>query len=156
MRAWATQVGRERAQANRRDLNRYVLSSGVVVAPPNPPSTLNALEAALDQSQEVKAKVEACADDLASANDLVKARMAEGCVVDDETGALYIAEEDVGLWRYAAEPDGLDVTSAALGAAFPQGLLVVQDGRNITPVERQNFKLFPWERVAAVLGLSQP
>lgn len=156
---------------------------------------------------------------------------AEGCAADDETGALYIAEEDVGLWRYSAEPDGgatrrqidsttgtgrlkadvegvgifrgakgagylvvsnqgadnyavyrregdnafvgffsvvandelgidgasetdgLDVTSTPLGGAFPRGLLVVQDGRNITPVERQNFKLVPWERVAAALGL---
>jgi 3-phytase len=159
---------------------------------------------------------------------------AEGCVADDEAGALYIAEEDVGLWRYAAEPDdasprrqidstrdagrlkadvegvaiyrgkdgagylvvsnqgadnyalyrregdndfigffsivandelgidgasetdGLDVTSTPLGQAFPQGLLVVQDGRNITPVERQNFKLVSWERVAAALRLQQP
>lgn len=158
---------------------------------------------------------------------------AEGCVADDETGALYIAEEDVGLWRYAAEPDdssprrqldstgdagrlkddvegvaiyrgqdgvgylivsnqgadnyavyrregendfvgffsivandelaidgasetdGLDVTSAPLGPLFPHGLLVVQDGRNITPVERQNFKLVSWEHVATALGLQQ-
>jgi 3-phytase len=155
---------------------------------------------------------------------------AEGCVADDETGALYIAEEDVGLWRYGAEPDagterrqldstdgghlkadaegvaifrgkdgagfvilsnqgadnysvyrregdnafigqfsivandalgidgasetdGLDVTSTPLGKSFPQGLLVVQDGRNITPTQKQNFKLVPWERVAAALGL---
>jgi myo-inositol-hexaphosphate 3-phosphohydrolase len=28
----------------------------------------------------------------------------EGCVADDETGALYISEEDVALWRYEAEP----------------------------------------------------
>ena len=156
---------------------------------------------------------------------------AEGCVADDETGALYIAEEDVGLWRYSAEPedasprrqldstgeagrlkadvegvaiyrgkdgagyllvsnqgadnyavyrregdndfigffsivandelgidgasetDGLDVTAAPLGRRFPQGMLVVQDGRNITPVGRQNFKLVPCEGVAAALGL---
>ncbi len=156
---------------------------------------------------------------------------AEGCAADDDTGALYIAEEDVGLWRYPAEPDdptprrqidsttdagrlkadvegvaiyrvengagyllvsnqgadnfavyrregdndfvgffsivandesgidgvsetdGLEVTSASLGRRFPKGLLVVQDGRNITPVERQNFKLVSWERVAAALGL---
>jgi 3-phytase len=154
----------------------------------------------------------------------------EGCVADDETGALYVTEEDVGLWRYSAEPDGgatrtqldstekgnleadaegvsiyagpngtgyvvvsnqgadnyalyrrdgenefigyfaivandelgvdgasetdgLDVTSAPLGSAFPRGLLVVQDGRNITPRERQNFKLVPWERIAAAMGL---
>ncbi|MEG3092900.1 phytase [Sphingomonas sp. PB1R3] len=29
---------------------------------------------------------------------------AEGCVVDDRTGTLYVAEEDVGLWRFAADP----------------------------------------------------
>lgn len=29
---------------------------------------------------------------------------AEGCVADDETGALYVAEEDVALWRYDADP----------------------------------------------------
>ena len=29
---------------------------------------------------------------------------AEGCVADDERGVVYISEEDVGLWRYGAEP----------------------------------------------------
>jgi 3-phytase len=33
---------------------------------------------------------------------------AEGCVADDELGRLYIAEEDVGIWRYGAEPGGGD------------------------------------------------
>jgi 3-phytase len=28
----------------------------------------------------------------------------EGCVADDESGILYVAEEDVGLWRVTAEP----------------------------------------------------
>lgn len=31
---------------------------------------------------------------------------AEGCAADDATGRLYVAEEDVGLWRYSAEPNG--------------------------------------------------
>lgn len=153
----------------------------------------------------------------------------EGCVADDDTGALYVGEEDVGLWRYLAEPtggnerrlvdsttapgrlqadvegiglvraadgkgylvvsnqgadnyavyrregnnefvgffdvvandatgidgvsetDGLDVTGAALGPAFPNGMLVVQDGRNITPVENQNFKFVPWQDVMRAL-----
>jgi 3-phytase len=157
----------------------------------------------------------------------------EGCVADDETGDLYVGEEDVGIWKYTAEPDGgnahhlvdgtgdnghltddveglaiyygengagylvasnqgadnyalyersgdnrfiglfhvvaddatgidgasetdgLDVTSASLGPDFPQGVLVVQDGRNIAPAERQNFKLVPWQRVSAALGLDQ-
>jgi 3-phytase len=155
---------------------------------------------------------------------------AEGCAADDEQGSLYIGEEDVGLWKYAAEPDGgserksidqvetghltadvegvaiyygdagtgyvvvsnqgednyalyrrqgdneyvgrfhvvanpalgidgvsetdgLDVSSAALGPSFPRGLLVVQDGRNIAPRERQNFKYVSWERVLAALDL---
>jgi 3-phytase len=161
--------------------------------------------------------------------EFVVGSQAEGCVADDEAGALYIAEEDVGLWRYSAEPDGgearrqldstgegghlkadvegvaifqgpegsgyivvsnqgadnyalyrregdnafigtflvgandalgidgasetdgLDVTSRPLGPDFPHGLLVVQDGRNITPAERQNFKLVPWERIGGIL-----
>jgi 3-phytase len=28
----------------------------------------------------------------------------EGCVADDELGRLYVSEEDVGIWRYGAEP----------------------------------------------------
>jgi 3-phytase len=28
----------------------------------------------------------------------------EGCVADDELGRLYVAQEDVALWRYGAEP----------------------------------------------------
>ncbi|HKX55652.1 MAG TPA: phytase [Xanthomonadales bacterium] len=155
----------------------------------------------------------------------------EGCVADDETGDLYVGEEDVGIWKYSAEPDGgdartridsvaegnltddveglslyygvngagyliasnqgadnyaiyeradenkflgmfhivadeatgidgasetdgLDVTAANLGPAFPHGMLVVQDGRNITPDEKQNYKLVPWERVAKAMGLN--
>jgi 3-phytase len=30
----------------------------------------------------------------------------EGCVADDEAGALYLGEEDVGVWKFPAEPDG--------------------------------------------------
>ncbi|MCH8134406.1 MAG: phytase [Proteobacteria bacterium] len=155
----------------------------------------------------------------------------EGCVADDETGNLYVGEENVALWKYSAEPDGgdartmvdsietgnltadvegvaiyygangtgyliasnqgadnyaiyerqgdnkflghfhivadeatgidgasetdgLDVTSANLGPAFPHGALIVQDGRNISPVERQNFKIVPWERIAAAMELT--
>ena len=63
-----------------------------------------------------------------------------------------VANEDLGI-DGASETDGLDVTSAALGGAFGQGLLVVQDGRNLTPNERQNFKLVPWSQIAAALGL---
>lgn len=30
----------------------------------------------------------------------------EGCVADDENGALYVSEENVGIWKVGAEPDG--------------------------------------------------
>jgi len=155
----------------------------------------------------------------------------EGCVADDETGALYVAEEDVALWKLGAEPeagsarkaiarvtdnpalkddlegvglyrqaggkgylvvssqgnnsyavyrregdnayvgsfaviadgatgidgisetDGLEVTSASLGAGLEAGAFVAQDGRNVSPPENQNFKLVPWSVIAAKLGL---
>ncbi|HET9231654.1 MAG TPA: phytase, partial [Vitreimonas sp.] len=37
--------------------------------------------------------------------DIPFATQTEGCVADDETGVLYVAEEDMGLWRVGAEPD---------------------------------------------------
>lgn len=155
----------------------------------------------------------------------------EGCVADDANGALYLGEEDVGLWRYSAEPDGgttrtsidttaegghltadvegmglylqadgkgwlvvssqgsndyavyrreganeyvgrfsvvandasgidgisetdgLDVSSANLGGAYAQGIFIAQDGRNITPAERQNFKFVAWENIARAIKL---
>ncbi len=155
----------------------------------------------------------------------------EGCVADDESGALYVAEEDVALWRLGAdakagqgkkavarvadnpalkddlegvglyaqghgkgflvlssqgnntyavfrregdnayvgsfavtadgskaidgisETDGLDVTSASLGAGLEGGAFVAQDGRNISPPEHQNFKLVPWSAIAEKLKL---
>lgn len=46
--------------------------------PARPSLPLDALETALEQSHDVKAKVEAWADDLASANDDAKERIAEG------------------------------------------------------------------------------
>ncbi len=155
----------------------------------------------------------------------------EGCVADDETGALYIAEEDIALWKLGAEPstgaarksvvrvvdnpalkddlegvglyaqpggkgylvvssqgnnsyaifrregdnayvgsfaviadgatgidgvsetDGLEVTSASLGTGLEAGAFVAQDGRNVSPPEKQNFKLVPWSAIAGKLGL---
>lgn len=34
------------------------------------------------------------------------ATQSEGCVADDRTGNLYVAEEDGGLWRFDADPAG--------------------------------------------------
>lgn len=34
------------------------------------------------------------------------ASQVEGCVADDPAGALFVGEEDAGIWRFDAEPDG--------------------------------------------------
>lgn len=159
------------------------------------------------------------------------ASQVEGCVADDETGMLYVGEEDVGIWRQGAEPkggaartmlaavkdnpalkddmegmglykldatrgylivssqgndsyavfrregdnayigsfqvganaregidgisetDGLEVVSASAGGIYAHGLMVAQDGRNVSPPEHQNFKLVPWDRIAQALNL---
>lgn len=44
----------------------------------DPPSVRHVLDAALDKSQEVKAEVEGCVEDLGSANDLAQIRLAQG------------------------------------------------------------------------------
>ncbi len=155
----------------------------------------------------------------------------EGCVADDETGVLYVGEEDVGLWRMKAAPnggkamtiveriadnpavkddyegvglydlgggrgyivvssqgndtyavyrregaqeylgsfavaanpaagidgisetDGLEVTSRNLGPGFENGAMIAQDGRNVLPVETQNYKYVPWKAIAEALNL---
>lgn len=82
--------------------------------------------------------------------------------------AVYRREGDnefVGMFHIVADPargidgvsetDGLEVTSRPLGPRFPDGLLVVQDGRNLTPpAQRQNFKFVSWRAVAEALGLN--
>jgi 3-phytase len=45
--------------------------------------------------------------------------------------------------------DGIDVTTTGLGAGFPEGVFVAQDGRN--QGGNQNFKLVPWSRIARAL-----
>ena len=53
-----------------------------------------------------------------------------------------------------SETDGLDISSADLGGDYARGLLVAQDGYNLSPAENQNFKLVPWSAVEkAVAGL---
>lgn len=45
----------------------------------------------------------------------------------------------------AEETDGIDVTTASLGAAFPQGVFIAQDGFN--DKGNQNFKLVPLQLI---------
>lgn len=54
------------------------------------------------------------------------------------------------------ETDGIDVVALAVGADYPKGLLVVQDGYNVDPAgekENQNFKYISWADVAEALAL---
>lgn len=41
--------------------------------------------------------------DITVVRNMKLATQSEGCVVDDRTGQLYVAEEDVGLWRFGAD-----------------------------------------------------
>jgi len=59
----------------------------------------------------------------------------EGCVADDVHAVFYIGEEDVGIWRYGAEPDAGAVRTMvdAVGAtghliADVEGLAIYHDG----------------------------
>jgi 3-phytase len=56
----------------------------------------------------------------------------EGCVVDDRTGVLYVAEEDVGLWKFDAAPDG-PVTATALAKADGQEIVMDAEGVALAP-----------------------
>ncbi|NVK55614.1 MAG: phytase [Alteromonadaceae bacterium] len=47
-----------------------------------------------------------------------------------------------------SETDGLEVTALPVGDAYPAGLLVVQDGRNLLPSAPQNFKLINGNKLA--------
>ena len=48
---------------------------------------------------------------------------AEGCVADDENGALYLAEENVGIWKFSAEAGG-GAEGELIDAIQPDGNLV--------------------------------
>lgn len=56
----------------------------------------------------------------------------EGCVVDDRTGILYVAEEDVGLWRFAADP-AAPTTPEPIAKADGQRLVIDAEGLAIAP-----------------------
>lgn len=56
--------------------------------------------------------------------ELKLASQSEGCVADDRNGRLYVAEEDVGIWRFDADP-----ASSAQAASFARadGRMLVAD-----------------------------
>lgn len=56
----------------------------------------------------------------------------EGCVADDDLGHLYISEEDVGVWKYGAEPTAgsartlVDSVTSGRLVADAEGLTIVR------------------------------
>jgi 3-phytase len=46
--------------------------------------------------------------------------ISEGCVGDDVLGSFYVAEENVGIWKYSAEPDGGSARTQVDSVASPQ------------------------------------
>jgi 3-phytase len=63
---------------------------------------------------------------------------------------------DGNLVDATQETDGLAVSSAAMGGAFSNGLLVVQDGQNLPSGSTQNFKFIDWRMIQSIIeGVSQ-
>ncbi|MEO5574736.1 MAG: phytase [Gaiellaceae bacterium] len=60
---------------------------------------------------------------------------AEGCVADDDLGRLYVAEEEVAIWRYGAEPNAgtnrarVDAAGSGRLVADIEGLAIAYEGR---------------------------
>jgi len=72
----------------------------------------------------------------------------EGCVADEERGVVYFAQEDVGVWRYPAEPDspadGTCVVRVGENGLIPDveglALYCASDGRGYLIVASQGPK----------------
>lgn len=84
----------------------------------------------------------------------------------NDTYAVYRregAQEYLGSFAVAADPirgidgisetDGLEVSSRNLGPGFEFGAMIAQDGRNVLPIENQNYKYVPWQSIAEALKL---
>ncbi|MET1065084.1 MAG: phytase [Arthrobacter sp.] len=70
---------------------------------PNGPGSVQQFELAEDGAGKVDATL---------VRTLPVSSITESCVADDELGYLYVGQEDVGVWKYGAEPDaGADRTS---------------------------------------------
>ncbi|HEU4326842.1 MAG TPA: phytase [Roseiflexaceae bacterium] len=59
------------------------------------------------------------------------AAQTEGMVADQELGALYIGQEDVGIWKFAAEPDGSS-EGALIHTVAPQSEYLEADVEGLT------------------------
>jgi 3-phytase len=59
----------------------------------------------------------------------------EGCVADDRTGLVYVAEEDVGIWRFDARPNA-SLKARAMARANGKQLVADVEGLAIAPSGR--------------------
>ena len=65
----------------------------------------------------------------------------EGCAVDDRTHILYVAEEDVGLWRFDARTNGVGMPTK-IATADGSNLVADAEGVAIAPIgEREGYVL---------------
>ena len=55
----------------------------------------------------------------------------EGIVADRELGYLYVAQEDVGIWKFQAEPNA-SVTGRLIEAVKPTGNVITADAEGLT------------------------
>jgi myo-inositol-hexaphosphate 3-phosphohydrolase len=60
------------------------------------------------------------------------ATQSEGCVADDRTGVLYVAEEDTGVWTFAADPAG-DTTAKSFAKVDKKILFDDAEGLALAP-----------------------
>lgn len=60
------------------------------------------------------------------------ATQSEGCVVDDRTGILYVAEEDVGIWKVDLKPASLSAQAFAM-VGPDKGLVDDVEGLALAP-----------------------
>ncbi len=106
----------------------------------------------------------AAADGKAIVVDAEGVAVADGYVVVSSQGdnayAVYRLSDEayVGRFRIAPgkfgsteETDGIEIVAGDFGPAFPDGIMVAQDGMNAP--RAQNFKLVRWGEVKAALGL---
>lgn len=63
------------------------------------------------------------------------ATQSEGCVVDERTHRLYVAEEDVGMWRFDARASG---STAPVKLASADGYQIVADTEGVALAEEGN------------------
>lgn len=64
----------------------------------------------------------------------------EGCVVDDETGRLYLGEEDVAIWRFDLKPGAAGAVAGGIKVAAVDGERLTADVEGISILRDRGAK----------------